>query len=42
MLGGVSSTGRLGLTCVGEDMEEARNLYAESERALGKGALIPA
>lgn len=42
MLGGVSSTGRLGLTCVGEDLEEARNLYAESERALGKGALIPA
>ena len=35
MLGGVSSTRRLGLTCVGEDMEEARHLYAESERALG-------
>jgi hypothetical protein len=42
MLGGVSSTGRLGLTCVGEDMEEARSLYAASEQALGKGALVPA
>lgn len=41
MLGGVSSTRRLGVTCVGEDMEEAHHLYAESERALGC-ALVPA
>lgn len=41
MLGGVSSTGRLGVTCVGEDMEEARHLYGESERALGRGFLLP-
>ncbi|MFN8612016.1 MAG: peptide ligase PGM1-related protein [Vulcanimicrobiota bacterium] len=42
MLGGVSSTGRLGVTCVGENMEEARCLYEESERALGKAALVSA
>ena len=41
MLGGVSSTRRLGVTCVGEDMEEARHLYGESERALGRGFLLP-
>lgn len=41
MLGGVSSTGRLGVTCVGQDMEEARHLYGESGRALGRGFLLP-
>lgn len=35
MLGGVSATGRLGVTCVGHDLDEARRFYEESAAALG-------
>ncbi len=35
MLGGVSSTGRLGVTCVGNNLEEALELYRQSAEVLG-------
>jgi len=36
MLGGVSASRRVGVTCVGQDHEEARRFYHESAETLGK------
>ena len=35
MLGGVSSTRRVGVTCVGQTLEEAESLFQESQSVLG-------
>lgn len=35
MLGGVSSTGRLGVTCVGNNLDEALGFYQQSAEVLG-------